>query len=149
MKFAETKRQKGRRGNVLLEFAIVSPVLLILTCAVCDFSRLFNVANTAVGATGAGLEYASIGPEYWSDYADIQTAALNDTGPYTGATATASNFCTCSIGGTQYTCPTTCNSGTQEEYVTVSVTIPFVHVFNYPFLRNPLNITDTSSVRVQ
>jgi hypothetical protein len=120
-----------------------------MACGVTDFARLFNLANMAVGAASAGLEYASIGSEYWSDYADIQTAALNDTGNYPGATATATNFCTCSVGGAQVSCPATCNSGAPETYVQVSVTIPFTPVFHYPGLPNPVNITQVASARVQ
>ena len=142
-------RRRRQRGNSLIEFAIVAPVLLLMTCGVCDFARLFNASNLAVGAAEAGIEYASIGPEYWSDAADIQTAALNDTGNYTGATATASTFCTCSVGGTQVACPASCTSGSQEEYVQVSVTIPFSAVFNYPYLPNPISITQTAYARVQ
>ena len=81
---------------------------------------------------------------------DIQTAALNDTGNYAGATATASNFCMCGVSGSVTTCPASCGTGvTAEEYVSVSVTIPFVPVFNYPGLPNPLNITQVASERVQ
>ena len=145
---AHQTRQR-QRGNAIMEFAIISPLLLIMTCAVCDFARLFNLSNMAVGAAEAGLYFASIGPEYWSDYSDIQTAALNDTGNYSGATASASNFCTCSVGGAQVTCPTTCGSGTEEEYVQVSVTIPFVPVFQYPYLPNPISITQTAYERVK
>lgn len=142
-------KTRRRRGNALLEFGIVAPVLLLMTCGVCDFARLFNISNTAVGAAGAGIAYASIGTEYWSDSADIQQAALNDTGNYAGATASATTFCTCSIGGAQVSCPTTCPNGTAQEYVQVTVSIPFTPVFNYPGLPNPVTITQVSSARVQ
>lgn len=143
------QKQRRRRGNALLEFGIIAPVLLIMTCGVSDFARMFNLANTAVGAASAGIEYASIGPEYWSDSSDIQTAALNDTGNYPGATATATTFCTCSVGGAEVTCPASCGSGTQEEYVQVTVTIPFTPVISYPGLPNPVSITQTAVARVQ
>ena len=145
------RKQRGRRGNALVEFGIIAPVLLLMTCAVCDFSRLFNVAITAAGAAEAGVYFAATAPEYWSDYADIRTAALNDTGNYSGATATASNWCTCSVGGAQVTCPTSCPNTPVNgyEYVQVSVTIPFTPVFNYPGLPNPISITQTLSGKLQ
>ncbi len=120
-----------------------------MTCGVCDFARLFNLANMAVGAASAGIEYASIGPQNWTDIPDIQTAALNDTGNYPGATAVASSFCACSVGGAHVDCQATCSSGTAEQYVQVSVTIPFVPIFNYPGLPNPISITQVACARVQ
>ena len=141
--------KKRQRGNALIEFALCSTVLLLMTCGVADFARLFNLANMAVGAASAGLQYASLSPANWSDFSDIQTAALNDTGNYPGATATATNFCTCSVGGTQVSCPATCGSGTAETYIQVSVTVPFTTVVHYPGLPNPVNITQVACARVQ
>ena len=145
----QLSRKKRQGGNALIEFALCATVLLLMACGVTDFARLFNLANMAVGAASAGLEFASIGPENWSDFTDIQTAALNDTGNYPGATATATNFCTCSVGGSEVSCPATCASGTPETYVRVSVTIPFKPVVNYPGIPNPVNITQVACARVQ
>lgn len=144
-----TLRKRRLGGNAIMEFAIIAPVVLMMTAAVSDFARLFNMANMAAGAASAGVEYASIGPEYWSDYTDIKTAALNDTGNYSGASATASNFCSCSVGGTETTCPASCSGSTYEEYVQVSVTVPFTPVFDYPGLPNPISVTQTATARVQ
>jgi len=142
-------RKKRNGGNALVEFALCAIVLLTMACGVTDFARLFNIGNMAVGAASAGLAYASIGPENWSDFSDIQTAALNDTGNYPGATATATNFCTCGVGGTQVTCPASCGSGSPETYVQVSVTIPFTPVFHFAGVPNPINITQVACARVQ
>lgn len=142
-------RMRCERGNAMLEFALCSSVLFLLTCGVCDFGRVFKAANTAVGAASAGLAYASVGPHNWSDFASIQTAALNDTGNYPGAIAVASNSCTCSVGGTPVSCPATCQNGTPETYIQVLVAIPFQPLFNYPGLPNPMNITQVARARVQ
>src|SRR5579862_7468039 len=88
-------RKRTQGGNSLLEFALCSTVLLLMTCGVCDFARLFNIAVMAVGAANAGAQFAAVGPHYWSDYTDIKAAALNDTGNYPGATATATDVCYC------------------------------------------------------
>jgi Flp pilus assembly protein TadG len=135
---------------MLVEFAICVPVMLLITCGVCDFARAFNAANTAVGAASSGIEFASIGPHNWSNSAGIQAAALNNTSNYPGATATATTFCTCSVGGTQSACPVSCASGqTQETYVQVTVVVPFNPLFDYPGLPNPMQITQVASARVQ
>jgi hypothetical protein len=79
----------------------------------------------------------------------MQTAALNDTGNYPGTTATASQFCTCSVGGAQVSCPATCSSGSPETYIQVVVTIPYNSVVSLPSIPNPVNITQSACARVQ
>ena len=145
-----TRRRRARQGgNALIEFALCSGVLLMMTAGVSDFARLFNLANMATGAASAGIQYAALGPHNWSDTTGIQNAALADTGNYTGATATPTTFCTCSIGGTQTTCPATCNTGSPETYVQVVVTIPYTPVFSYPGLPNPMSVSQLACARVQ
>jgi Flp pilus assembly protein TadG len=143
-------RRKRQGGNAIVEFSLCATVLLMMACGVTDFARLFNAANMATGAAEAGLAYASIGPENWTDYDNIQKSATNDTGNYPGATATASNFCTCGVGTTQGACPATCGNGvTYQQYVKVSVTIPFKPMFNYPGVPDPINITQVACARVR
>ena len=91
----KASRKRRQAGNALIEFSLCATVLLLITCGVSDFARLFSLSNMVTGAASAGLGYAAIGPHYWTDYTDIQAAALNDTGNYPGATAIASSFCTC------------------------------------------------------
>jgi Flp pilus assembly protein TadG len=145
----KVSRRKRQGGNAIIEFSLCAGVLLMMACGVTDFARLFNLANMSTGAASAGLGYASISPANWSDFTDIQTAALNDTGNYPGATATATNFCTCGIGETQVSCPATCSTGTAQTYVQVSVTIPFSPIFHYPGVPNPINVTQVACARVQ
>jgi hypothetical protein len=134
----------------MIEFALSATVLMTLFVGVTGFSRIFNLANMAMGAAEAGVQYGSLSPAHYGDLSGMQTAALNDTGNYTGATATATQFCTCSVGGAQVSCPATCNgNGVAETYIQVSVTIPYAGVINYPMLPNPVNITQTSCARVQ
>lgn len=143
------RRRPGRRqeGNALLEFAIMSVVLLLLTCGVADFARLFSAADTAAGAAEAGVEYGALSPAHM-DYTGMQNHALADTGNYSGATAKATDFWTCSIGGSQVSDPSTC-SGSPQHYIQVLVTIPFKSVVNYPWVPNPISISQLACARVQ
>src|SRR5579862_996314 len=104
------KRRAGQGGNALIEFALCSVLLLLITVGVTDFSRLFAVADTTANAAAAGAQYGALSPSHWSDFTGIQTAALNDAGNGTGITATASNTCYCTVGGTPTTCPASCGS---------------------------------------
>ncbi len=133
----------------MIEFALSSTVLLMLFVGVVGFSRIFNIANMASGAAMAGIQYGALSPSHNGDFAGMQTAALNDTGNFAGATATASQFCTCSVGGAQVNCPATCASGAPETYIQVVVTIPYQSVVSMPSIPNPVNITQSACARVQ
>jgi Flp pilus assembly protein TadG len=142
--------RKGRqRGNALIEFALSATLFFTLFVGVVGFSRVFNIANMAAGAAMAGIQYGSLSPSHNGDLTGIQTAALNDTGNYPGATATASQFCSCSVGGAQVSCPATCSSGSPETYIKVVVTIPYQSIVSLPAIPNPVNVTQSASARVQ
>jgi Tfp pilus assembly protein PilV len=142
-------RRRKQGGNALIEFAISGTLILIIFSGVAGFARVMALANMAAGAAEAGVQYGALSPAHYSDLTGMQTAALNDTGNLTGATATATQFCACSVGCTQVSCPATCGSGTAETYVQVSVTIPYNSVITFPMIPNPVNITQTASARVQ
>src|SRR5579872_806251 len=143
-------RRKNQRGNAIVEFALAATLMLLMFCGVTGFSRIFNVANMAAGAAEAGVQYGALSPAHNGDFTGMQTAALNDTGNYTGATATAAQVCYCSVGGTVTTCPASCSgSDSPETYIQVTVTIPYSPVINFPMLPDPINITESAMARVQ
>ena len=138
-----------RRGNALIEFALCSSVLLLIACGITDFARLFTLANLATGAASAGVQYGALSPAHYGDLTGMQNAALADTGNYPGATAIATQFCACSVGGTHVSCPASCSSGTPETYVQVAVTIPYQSVLSYPGIPDPISISQTAVAQVQ
>jgi Flp pilus assembly protein TadG len=142
-------RRGAQRGNAMIEFALCAVLLMLITVGVTDFARLFTVADMAASAAAAGAGYGALSPAHWSDYTGMQTAALNDAGNATGVTATGSNTCYCTLGGSAVTCPASCNTGTAMTYVTVTVTVPYTSYFSYPWMPNLPSITTASSVRVQ
>lgn len=153
-KIAATRgRRRGQSGNALVEFALLSIVMLMLTCGVADFARLLSIANMASGAAEAGAQYGALSPSHWGSWGTdsglIEAAAVADTGGYAGATATANEFWTCSVGGTQSTTQPTCTTGSLETYIQVTVTIPYTSILKYPMIPDPVNISQTSVIRVQ
>src|SRR6266849_5298975 len=132
-------RRARQHGNALLEFALCSVLLMLITVGVTDFSRMLTVADMATSAAEAGTQYGTLSPAHYTDMTGMQDAALDDLGnrtPYTvssgtstdstGATASASQTCYCSVGGTPVTCPADCSGGgSPETYIKVSVSVPF------------------------
>jgi len=143
------RRRVNQRGNALIELALCSVLLMLITIAITDFSRLFSIADTAASAAAAGAQYGALSPAHWSDFTGMQNAAANDAGNVSGITAVASNTCYCSLGGLPTTCPASCGSGSPITYVTVQVTVPFSAYFNYPWMPTLPSVSTTESVRVQ
>src|SRR5689334_1907667 len=108
---ALSSKSAPQSGNMLIEFALSSSLLFLVMFGVIDFSRVFASACAVQGAARAGTQYGMLSPAHYNDFAGMQNAALDTAGNPTDMSATASQFCTCSIGGAKQSCPATCQSG--------------------------------------
>src|SRR5208283_1404324 len=97
-------REESHRGSVLVECALLVPVLLILMFGMVDLSRVFLTAITVTSAAQAGAEYGSSSSSAFTDYTGMQNAAAHDAAQLSSFTATASQYCSCSAGGTSVSC---------------------------------------------
>jgi Flp pilus assembly protein TadG len=134
---------------MLIEFALSSSLLFLLMFGVIDFSRMFSSACGVQGAARAGTQYGMLSPAHYNDFTGMQNAALADAGTPAGMTATASQFCACSIGGTRQDCPASCPSGSPETYIQMDVSLPYTTIATYPGVPSVTNLKATSIVRVQ
>jgi Flp pilus assembly protein TadG len=134
---------------MLIEFALSSTLLFLIMFGVIDFSRIFSSACAVQGAARAGTQYGMLSPAHYNDFAGMQNAALADAGSPGGMTATASQFCACSIGGARQSCPATCSSGSPETYIEVDVSMAYSTMFSYPGVPAVTNLAGSSIVRVQ
>jgi Flp pilus assembly protein TadG len=51
---------RDESGAVVLEFALMTPILVLLICAVIDFSRAEYTLNQLIGAVREGARFASV-----------------------------------------------------------------------------------------
>ena len=142
-------KSTAERGNMLIEFALSSSLLFLIMFGVIDFSRIFSSACAVQGAARGGTQYGMLSPAHYNDFTGMQNAALANAGSPVGMTATASQFCACSIGGAQQSCPATCGTGSPETYIQMSVSLPYTTTFSYPGIPHAINLSGTSVVRVQ
>ncbi|SRR5579883_174319 len=149
IKTVTQNRRQGQRGNALIEFSLLAVVLFMFACGIADFGRLPALAIMAAGAAESGVQYGALSPAHYGDLSGMQTAALQATGNYNGATAVASQFCACSVGGAHVDCPASCDTGSPETYVQVVVTIPYTSILSYPWVPNPVSISQLACTRVQ
>ena len=142
-------KRKSERGSVMIEFALSAAMLFLFFFGIVNFARLFNAAEVVADAAAAGTQYGALSPAHYGDFTGMQNAATADAPNAPGLTATASQFCTCSIGGAHTSCPATCDGGDPETYIEVDTSLPFTATLTFPGAPKVVNLTSTSVVRVQ
>jgi Flp pilus assembly protein TadG len=138
-----------RRGIAVIEFAIVTPLMLFLVAAVVDYTLLMRAAIAVGDAARAGAQYGSLSTTNASNISGIQTAALNAAPDIPGITATAAKVCQCSNGTTVNCSGGTCPSGPVRTYVQVTVKTTVNPLFSYPQLGYTGAVVATATMRAQ
>ena len=138
MSFRQISKGVNNRGQNLLEFALVLPLLLIVLFGVLDLGRVFFTTITLTNAAREGARYLTLHPD------DV----VNEYSPYWGSKAAAieeANYAGISVGEGQVTvnCSNVddesdyCDSGSPA---TVEVTADFELVLGW-ILPSPITIT--------
>jgi|SRR5580658_6003617 Flp pilus assembly protein TadG len=139
----------SRRGGLLLESALMLPVLLLLAFGMVDFARIFRTGIVVSNAAATGALYGSASVANSSNTTAMQNAAIADANGQSGFAATASTFCTCSAGGTSVSCSTTCGAGSVLIYVQVQTSAPFNTWFPFPGVPSSTTVRSTVTMRAQ
>jgi len=118
------------RGNFLLEFTLVLPVLLLMLVGMLDLGRFSLQKSAMLQGAREGAQYGMGAPD---DTANMIATAQTSTG-LTGITATGSSFCECSnAAGTAVSCTATPNPCTspavRKKYVTVTTSSSFTSIW--------------------
>lgn len=115
-----------RRGNIMIEFALVMPVLFLLLIGMLDLGRFGLQKSAMLQGAAAGGQYALVA---YTESSNINATAQTATG-LSGVTATNMVFCEC-VSGTAVSCSTTCGSGqTLKRYITVTTNKAFSSVLS-------------------
>jgi Flp pilus assembly protein TadG len=141
---------RNERGSAAIEFALISPVFVILLIGVVELGFAGLGAMRVQDAAEAGALYAQVNG--W-DAAGIAAAVTNATGA-TGITATPApvNFCGCpgADGITAADCAGECADGSAPgKYVTVSASMPRLSIMPETISTLPPALTAHSTVRIQ
>jgi Flp pilus assembly protein TadG len=120
-----------RSGNVMLEFALALPVLILLMVGLVDLGSYALQKSAMLQGARAGAQYAIVvysGATAASstDSANVNSTAQTATG-LTGVTGTNTFFCECTAG-TTVACTSTCS--TLKRYVTVNTTKSFTSILS-------------------
>jgi Flp pilus assembly protein TadG len=79
MQRTANRSRTGERGTALIEFALIFPLLLLLTVAAVDFGRAFFVKNVVEQAAREGVRLRAVTSS--SDSSLVRTRVQNVLGP--------------------------------------------------------------------
>ncbi len=141
---------RDRSGVAAVEMALLTPLLALLLTGGWDFSRALYEQHRLAAAARAGIQYAIISPNNWTDSTNIIAAVRTDAGDTTNSLTVSTGECTCPNGTTKCSTSSTCTgSSIAGTYVQVSVSESMATLVNYPFITTPLPIASKAIVRVQ
>jgi Flp pilus assembly protein TadG len=113
-------------GNVMLEFALVSPIICVMLIGMADLGRYGLQKSSLLHGAREGAQY---GIMVQGDTANTNTTAQNATG-LSGVTATSNYFYECTAG-VSVPANTVCSGGTAlKTYLTVTVTKAFSSIMS-------------------
>lgn len=123
----------NRSGNVMLEFALALPILMLLMVGLLDLGNFGLQKSAMLQGARAGAQYGilvcSDSTTCGAQSSNINSTAQSATG-LSGVTAINAPFCEC-VTGTTVLCSTTCATGqTLKRYITVNTTKSFSSVLS-------------------
>jgi hypothetical protein len=136
-------KRDARSGNVIIELALVLPLLALVLLGTADFGRLFYETITVQSAARAGVQYGVHKGGTFEDFNGMQQAALREVGNAAGYAAVA---CSCGWSG-RYNCSNNCAS--QRAYIEVLVTKNSQTVAPYPGIPSQTVLRGVARFRVK
>lgn len=137
------------RGAAIVEFAIVAPVLGLLTVGLAEFGLAYYAQSQTAVAAQTGLRYA-----YANGYSStaIASAVTNSSSQLTiNASPSPSTFCGCVVSNAvvSVTCSSTCSSGgSPRTYVSVSAQSTYTPPVSLPGLPASYTLSSTAQGRL-
>ena len=139
-------RRKMKKGQTMVEMALMLPALALLLVLAADFARVFYASIGVASAARAGVQYGAQNYTTAIDYNAIRQAALNDGQNISGLSAQATDICMCN--GSQVACsPPQCAE--PELFVQVKTTTTFHTLLKFPGVPSQIPLTSTAVMEVQ
>jgi hypothetical protein len=137
---------RNRSGNMLLELALVSPIIVAVMIGMIDFGRGAQTSMSLRSAARAGAEYVSRTGDLEKVEVIVAEAANLETATLVVAPIM---FCECD-GGVGATCGSYCPDGTfARRFISVTAEQPFLTLVPYPMVPRPIQLSGRAILRVQ
>ena len=134
-------------GSALIELGLLLPVVLAIILAVSEVGVYLQRSMIVIEAASVGARFGVV-PANVTNVTGMVQAAQNAAGGLSGFAANATTFCSCSPGGTQVSCSSTCGSLVALSHyvqVTTSATVP--GLFNISVLQTSIHPVAVSTMR--
>ena len=128
---------RSRRGQSLVELALIAPVLIILALGVIDYGRVYFAFVSVTNGARNGAHFASNSPSAATDIPSIRDAAMGDMNELLNTSPSNPNV--------------TSETGTDSQgglYADVTVTYTFSTIFPWPGLPSSFEVERTVRARV-
>jgi Flp pilus assembly protein TadG len=147
----------GEQGSALVEFALVLPMLLLLTTGILVFGVAMNNYMQLTNAVSIGARTMAVNAGLTLDPCALGASAITTAAPNLNAASLTYNF---TLNGTAYNNQSTCSSGSSTTgaagnlasgtTVTVNATYPLnLSVFGAKFSQSHAVLSATSTELVQ
>jgi Flp pilus assembly protein TadG len=124
---------QSRAGSALVEFALVTPFLLLLMAALLNYGLLLRTTVCVADAARAGAQYGSRSIANSTDSSGIEAAAVKSAPDVAHLTVTSTRSCSCPDGN-PVSCTGSCVGGGVRIYVQVNASATGSAIFTYPAL---------------
>ena len=127
-------RHARRRGQGLVELALISPLMVFMLMATVDFARAYTAYIDVSNAARAGAIYGSRSTSNANDSNAVSDAALADSPSIFGTAPTVSS--------------STATDADGYEQITVTVDYTFAPITGFPGIPDSIDLTRTVQMRV-
>jgi Flp pilus assembly protein TadG len=139
--------RRCRRGAVVVEFALITPVMMMALVALADYGLMVYQNTELSEAASAGARFAMTEGNQ-DDDAGIRAAALSSLSDSINATVTVIRQCRCPTGGA-VACDSECSGEiVPGRYLEVVVNCPYAMIFDYPGIETVDSLQSHAVVRV-
>jgi len=138
------KRLQDRRGQALIEYALILPLVFLLIVNLINFGGFFFAWITVANAARAGADYAilggaSVGAPGVPSTTQITTLIQQDASSLPNSASLSVSVCTNKNGTITGSCTTPPSDPEATSYVLTSIDVtytyvPFIPVFQFPSL---------------
>lgn len=140
-------------GSISIELAVTLSLITAMVIPIVDIGMGAYTQMQVQNAAQAGAEYAAVkGASNWNA-TNVATAVTSASSLNSiSASPAPSESCACVTNGalTTVICGSTCgNSEPAGTFATVNAKATYSTLFKYPGIPNPMNLTATSTVRIQ
>ncbi len=142
-------RLSGCRGSVAAEFALVAPIVLLLTAGMADFGALAKQSAALAGATRIGAEYARFHSADTTGIKETMQNSMNFSPPLSFP-ARFPQSCECD-DGTAIGCAESCTAGGRpgpnRVFMRITASQATAPLISWPVL--PQTLSSTTEIRLQ